>query len=173
MATTFLILSDTHDDAFPGPASLPSKVDVVIYCGDLTMIGGLSNYKKFIDVSLDRKWWQDNLIEEEDDPEEPAQALADGRTFTIYASPYAPEFNGYVFAYGPDEDRFGPGAEHPISEGVDIVMTHGSPLLPSQDYVLDVNRQGNHCGCPILYDAIYQARPKLHCFGHIHEGYGV
>ncbi|KAK3369623.1 Ser/Thr protein phosphatase family protein [Lasiosphaeria ovina] len=214
MATTFLIVSDTHDDAFPDPATLPSKVDVVLHCGDLTMIGGLRNYKKAIanikaidaelrlviagnhDVSLDPKWWQNNLIEEEDDPEEPAQALAlfaaekgnglhlleegthkftlsDGRAFTVYASPYTPEFNGYAFAYGANEDRFGPGAEHPIPEGVDIVMTHGPPLLSSQDYVLDVNRQGNHCGCPKLYDAIRRARPKLHCFGHIHEGYGV
>jgi len=52
MTTTFLILSDTHDDAFPDPASLagpgPSKVDVVLHCGDLTMIGGLSNYKRAI-----------------------------------------------------------------------------------------------------------------------------
>ena len=47
MATTFLILSDTHDDAFPDPSSLP-KVDVVLHCGDLTMIGGLGNYKKAI-----------------------------------------------------------------------------------------------------------------------------
>jgi len=52
MTTTFLILSDTHDDVFPNPASLAglgaSKVDVVLHCGDLTMIGGLSNYKRAI-----------------------------------------------------------------------------------------------------------------------------
>lgn len=101
--------------------------------------------------------------------------MNDDRTFTIDASPYMPEFNGYAFAYEPVEDHFGGArAEHPISEeGVDIVMTDGPPLLPgSQDYVLDVNREGNHCGCPMPYDAIRQARPKLHCFGHIHEGYG-
>lgn len=40
----FLVLSDTHDHAFPDPASLPA-VDVLIHCGDLTMIGGLSNYR--------------------------------------------------------------------------------------------------------------------------------
>jgi predicted phosphodiesterase len=47
MTTTFLILSDTHDDAFPDPASL-HRADVVLHCGDLTMIGGLTNYKKAI-----------------------------------------------------------------------------------------------------------------------------
>jgi len=40
--------SDTPDDAFPGPTSLP-KVEVVLHCGDFTMIGGLSNYKKAIE----------------------------------------------------------------------------------------------------------------------------
>ena len=25
----------------------------------------------------------------------------------------------------------------------------------------------------MLYEAIRQTRPKLHCFGHLHEGYGV
>jgi predicted phosphodiesterase len=48
MATTFLILSDAHDDAFPDLALLPRKVDVVLHCGDLTMIGRLSNYEKAI-----------------------------------------------------------------------------------------------------------------------------
>ncbi|KAK0734717.1 hypothetical protein B0T26DRAFT_746588 [Lasiosphaeria miniovina] len=48
MATIFLILSDTYDDAFPDPASLPGKVDVVLHYGDLTIIGVLSNYKKSI-----------------------------------------------------------------------------------------------------------------------------
>ncbi|KAK3389572.1 hypothetical protein B0H63DRAFT_507121 [Podospora didyma] len=134
MATTFLILSDTHDDTFP---------DATIFF--------VSN-----SVSPDPKWWQENLIEGEDDPDEPAQALAlfaaaekanglpilgegthkfilrEGRTFTTYTSPYTPEFNGYAFAYGPDENRFGAlGAEHPIPSecGVDIVITHGLPAL--------------------------------------------
>ncbi|KAK0657999.1 Metallo-dependent phosphatase-like protein [Cercophora newfieldiana] len=213
MATTFLVLSDTHDDAFPDPASVP-KVDVVLHCGDLTMIGGLSNYKKAIaninaldaevklviagnhDVSLDPKWWEANLDVDDDDPQEPAKALelfaaertnglyfleegthtftlSENRTFTVYASPYTPEFNGYAFAYQPGEDRFGPGAKEPIPPGVDIVMTHGPPLLPSHQYQLDTNRDGMHCGCPMLYAAIRRVKPRIHCFGHIHEGYGV
>jgi hypothetical protein len=150
-------------------------------------------------VSLDPKWWQANLVEEEDDPEELAKALglfeaenvnglhlleegthtftlSDNRTFTIYASPYTPEFNGYAFPYDPEENRFGPGAEHPIpSHGVDIVMTHGLPLLPSHvaGYELDINGDGKHCGCPMLYKAVRQAKPRVHCFGHLHEGYGM
>ena len=47
MSPYCLILSDTHDDAFPDPGSVP-QVDVVLHCGDLTMIGGLSNYRQAI-----------------------------------------------------------------------------------------------------------------------------
>lgn len=147
-------------------------------------------------MSLDPKWWQANLDEDDDDPEEPSKALelfeeernnglhflqegthkftlSGNRTFTIYASPYTPEFNGYAFTYEPGEDPFGPGANESIPSGVDIVMTHGPPLLPSPNYQLDTNRDGKHCGCPMLWEAVRQVKPKVHCFGHLHEGYGV
>ncbi|KHN94050.1 Ser/Thr protein phosphatase family protein [Metarhizium album ARSEF 1941] len=88
----FLVLSDTHDHAFPVAASLPA-VDVVIHCGDLTMIGGLSNYRRALDslaacpaeiklvipgnhdVSLDPEWWDENL-DSDDDKDEPVRARA-------------------------------------------------------------------------------------------------
>lgn len=213
MAIRFLVLSDTHDHAFP-PAQAQvgaTPIDVVLHCGDLTMIGGLSNYRKAIkdlaacnaelklvipgnhDVSLDPTWWAKNLdVEDDDDPEEPQKALAlfteaksagvillheglhrfslrDGRSFTIYASPYTPEFNGYAFAYDPEKPRFSSGS---IPEDIDIVMTHGPPQAPLEGYRLDVSRDG-HCGCPALWKAVSYATPRLHCFGHIHDGYGA
>ncbi|OHF01179.1 hypothetical protein CORC01_03494 [Colletotrichum orchidophilum] len=216
----FVVLSDTHDSAFPSELPL---ADVVIHCGDLTMIGGMSNYKAAIkslsdcnaelklaipgnhDISLDPTWWANNS-DEDDDPEEPKKAielftqsgisllseglhsftLNDGRSFTLYASPYTPEFNGYAFSYGPDEDRFSPAetagdcerhginthGPNPISENVDIVVTHGSPQVPGRDYRLDLDSEGAHCGCPKLWKAIERIRPRVHCFGHLHEGYG-
>lgn len=206
-----LVLSDTHDDAFP---EITSKADVALHCGDLTMIGGLSNYRKALanmqtidaelklviagnhDVSLDAKWWADNLDEEDDDPEEPAKArklfeeakadngihlldeglhhfmLQDGRRFSVFASPYTPEFGGYAFSYAAEEDHFNTG--NAIPNDVDIVMTHGPPLPPSPfNYFLDLGHRGEHCGCPKLFRAIKRSRPQLHCFGHIHEGHGA
>ncbi|KAI0142630.1 Metallo-dependent phosphatase-like protein [Xylariaceae sp. FL1272] len=209
-STRFLILSDTHDDAFP---SNTSKADVVLHCGDLTLIGGLSNYRRAIkeisrieaelkliiagnhDVSLDPAWWAQNLDEDDDLEESPkARALfsaeqhngihlldegthtftlSNGTSFTIYCSPFTPEFNGYAFAYPPHEDRFNHG-KRPIPEGVDIVMTHGPPAASLESlWRLDANSSGEHCGCPNLLQAVARARPKLHCFGHIHEGYGA
>jgi hypothetical protein len=211
MSIRLLILSDTHDSAFPDPVSLPT-VDIVIHCGDLTMIGGLSNFRKAFealskcpaelklvipgnhDVSLDPTWWAQNL-DEDDDTAEPERAkdlaasfasngvilldegthrisLQDGRILTLYASPYTPDFNGYAFAYTETEDRFNTGA-HAIPANANIVITHGPPLIPTADYRLDLGRNGEHCGCSKLWTAIERTRPRLHCFGHIHEGYGA
>jgi Icc-related predicted phosphoesterase len=99
--------------------------------------------------------------------------LQDGRVFTVYASPYTPEFNGYAFAYGDQEDRFNQG-ESSIPTNVDIVMTHGPPAFDTfRKYTLDENQDGHHCGCGKLAKAIRKTQPRLHCFGHIHEGRGA
>lgn len=104
--------------------------------------------------------------------------LRNGAKFTIYASPYSPGFYDWAFAYNRDKDRFNnvehtaPGvtsiAKNPIPDfpGVDIIMTDGPP----KD-ILDWTAQGS-AGCENLMRALSGARPKLYCFGHIHEAYG-
>lgn len=59
---------------------------------------------------------------------------------------------------------------HPIPEGVevDIIMTHGPPWK-HRDKVYD----GFEAGCPHLLRALNRVRPRLHCFGHIHEAWGA
>ncbi|VUC29698.1 unnamed protein product [Clonostachys rosea] len=225
-AIRFLVLSDTHDDAFPDPARLP-EADAIIHCGDLTMIGGLSNYQRALeslascpaemklviagnhDVSLDARWWDENL-DSDDEQDEPAHAralftsevytsrgvryldegvhqltLRDGRTFKVYASQYTPAFGGYAFGYNPEHDRFntkGSAARIPDNENIDVVITHGPPrpspshLKAGQAYRLDLDwkqQQQQHLGCPRLWGAIERVKPKLHCFGHIHDGHGA
>lgn len=111
--------------------------------------------------------------------------LQNGANFTVYASPYQPEFCGYAFAYERDEDRFNP-PEHvlegvkkisgsvtvPDFPAVDIMMTHGPPkgIL---DEVGGGGRMRANVGCDALLTAVSRARPLLYCFGHIHEGYGA
>lgn len=54
-----------------------------------------------------------------------------------------------------------------IPPSIDILITHG----PAQ-FILDKCDNGN-VGSSALYNWIkYVERPKLHVFGHIHEGYG-
>jgi predicted phosphodiesterase len=106
--------------------------------------------------------------------------LSSGATFTIHASPYTPTYGSSAFQYPTNEDRFNPAEQTPawaknvVSESsmipshADIVMTHG----PAK-YILDTTSGGQSAGCEHLRRAIERVKPKLHCFGHIHTGYGA
>jgi hypothetical protein len=109
--------------------------------------------------------------------------LKSGATFTIYASPWQPEFCNMAFNYDRDTDRFNPpeyimtgikevaGVKIPDFPHVDIMMTHGPPR-GIMDLVYE-GRMSAPVGCDALMTAAGRARPKLYCFGHIHEGYGA
>lgn len=226
--TRFLVISDTHNfdfDDSDGSCQLRHplpRADVVLHCGDLTQVGGLSMYKKALkmlgsidaelklviagnhDLSLDGEYWQTHLYEggEDDDPEDDddplehshamnimkgplaaearvtyleegvhAFTLTNGARFSLYASPYTPEFGDWAFAYKRNEDRFNSPDQTkniiPSFPDIDIIMTHGPPKN-----IMDNCPQG-HQGCENLLRAVRRARPHLHCFGHIHEGYGA
>lgn len=105
--------------------------------------------------------------------------LKNGARFTIYTSPYTPEFCDWGFPYQRYQDRF--NTFHQVNEAitsiavnpipnhgtVDIVMTHGPP-----QYILDECANG-FVGCDNLLRAVSRCKPRLHCFGHIHEGHGA
>ena len=59
-----------------------------------------------------------------------------------------------------------------IPDDVDIVVTH-SPPYGMMDKVFD-RHSGKimNCGSPALLRRLSRTFPKLHVFGHIHEGYG-
>ncbi|KAI9847376.1 MAG: hypothetical protein M1837_002564 [Sclerophora amabilis] len=97
--------------------------------------------------------------------------------FTIYASPYQPEFCQWAFAYERNEDIYNPSppvskkpATHPVPSHpqIDLMMTHGPPYKR-----LDRTSGGQDVGCEHLLRAVERCRPRLHCFGHIHEGWGA
>jgi hypothetical protein len=56
----------------------------------------------------------------------------------------------------------------PLDETVDIMMTHGPPWF-HRDQCFD----GIRAGCPQLLQALDRVRPRVHCFGHIHEAWGA
>jgi hypothetical protein len=87
--------------------------------------------------------------------------LRSGVRFKIFASPYQPAFQDWAFQYKRGEHRWN------IPADTDIVMTHGPPH-GTLDFA-----NNKHLGCEGLKTAVEVARPILHCFGHIHEGYGV
>ncbi|KAJ5543434.1 hypothetical protein N7461_009437 [Penicillium sp. DV-2018c] len=98
--------------------------------------------------------------------------LSTGAIFTVYASGYTPEFYNWAFAYPRSQDRYNPvpGAENPVPDypGVDIMLTHGPPLGILDSVPPDLN-----VGCEHLLRAVRRARPRVHLFGHIHEGWGA
>ncbi|KAF2110013.1 Metallo-dependent phosphatase-like protein [Lophiotrema nucula] len=106
--------------------------------------------------------------------------LKSGATFRVYTSPYTPQYDSSAFQYPSGEDRFNPPhftpqwasntstADSLIPENIDIVMTHGPPK-----YLLDSTSDGRSAGCEHLRRAIARVRPRFHCFGHIHGGYGA
>ncbi|KAH8780527.1 Metallo-dependent phosphatase-like protein [Hyaloscypha sp. PMI_1271] len=183
-------------NAYKGVLNMLSSIDAELKL----VIGG--NH----DLSLDGNYWRTYMCDDED-PEGMAEhdnameifkgplakaagvtyleeglntfTLKNGAKFTIYTSPYQPEFYHWAFPYERNEDRFNlqhqsaPSvtsiATNPIPDfpSVDIMMTHGPP----KD-ILDWTAHGT-VGCENLLRAVSRARPRLYCFGHIHEAYGA
>ncbi|KEF57322.1 uncharacterized protein A1O9_05239 [Exophiala aquamarina CBS 119918] len=107
--------------------------------------------------------------------------LKSGASLNVYASAWQPEFCNWAFGYSREEDRFNPlpdgcGPESPVPDsdiaggrgGVDIMVTHGPPKG-----FLDRTVGGDYVGCDHLRRAVRRCRPLIHCFGHIHEGWGA
>lgn len=106
--------------------------------------------------------------------------LRNGSSFTVYASPWTPQYGKSAFQYPSGDDRF--NAESPawvknvhtpkslISShtNIDIMMTHGPPK-----YILDRTNDNSAAGCDHLRRAVCRARPRLHAFGHVHVGWGA
>jgi predicted phosphohydrolase len=83
----------------------------------------------------------------------------------VYGSPWQPWFYDWAFNL-----HRGPAIREKwdlIPPDVDVLLTHGPPRG-----ILDVTDAGEPVGCDDLLDAVRRVRPRLHVFGHIHEGYG-
>lgn len=159
----------------------------------LKMLGDLDAELKLViagnhDLSLDSEYWktqpEEFQEEEKEDHEEAVEimtgslakaanvtylteglhtfSLKNGATFKIFVSPYQPECGEWAFGYKRGEKRWD------IPSDADIVMTHGPP-----QGILDLAGNDEHAGCADLQRAIEKTRPFMHCFGHIHEGYGA
>jgi len=88
----------------------------------------------------------------------------------IWGSPYTPWFHDWSYNVnrGPDIQKHW----DLIPSGTDIVVTHGPPY-GILDLVDGEKVWQQHVGCQNLMDTILKIKPKLHVFGHIHEGYGT
>ncbi|KAJ2893294.1 calcineurin-like phosphoesterase [Zalerion maritima] len=87
-------------------------------------------------------------------------------TFKLFASPLSPKFGSWAFTYDHD---LGMHIWDAIPLDTDVLVTH----CPPYDLLDLVDRINESVGCPGLRQALWRVRPKLHVFGHIHEGRGV
>uniref|UniRef100_A0A093V919 Metallophosphoesterase domain-containing protein 1 n=1 Tax=Talaromyces marneffei PM1 TaxID=1077442 RepID=A0A093V919_TALMA len=151
-------------------------IDVAIHCGDLTQESKLDEFKTTLrhlqDVNADLKLVIagnhdftldvpafESIVRNTRPPLEPELVR---KTYGDYGEVRNSLFADWGFQYHPRE-----GHRFDIPEDVDVVITHGPPKG-----ILDYTGSQQRAGCPHLFQAIAYARPRLHCFGHIHEGWG-
>lgn len=83
----------------------------------------------------------------------------------IWGSPWQPWFMNWAFNLPRGQKLAEVWSK--IPDDTDVLITHCPPYG-----ILDVV-YGDHVGCEDLAKALQRIRPKLHVFGHIHQGYGT
>ena len=174
-------LSDTHNRQ--GRFDVPAG-DILVHAGDLTGRGTLPEVTSAMDWlrSLPHRdkivvaGNHDFLFERENAL---ARSLVTGvhyledagvsvQGLALWGSPWQPWFMDWAFNL-----RRGPALREKwaaIPGGLDVLVTHGPPMG-----TLDETRDGGRVGCEELRDRLVtmDRPPRLHVFGHIHEGHGV
>lgn len=90
-----------------------------------------------------------------------------GYNFKIWGSPW-------TRLYGKEGKAFQvstPELKHKwelIPKDTTLLVTHGPPLG-----ICDMNLAKVQAGCPELLAMVNKIKPRVHLFGHIHEGYGT
>lgn len=175
-----VLISDTHTkhQYFKVPDG-----DLLIHAGDLTNKGSQLDLDDFIewfrahphkhkvfiagnhDFCFERQLYTQSsfgpdLIYLED-------SLVQVEGLNIYGSPWQPWFYNWAFNVQRGPALAAKWAK--IPEDTDILITHGPPR-GIQDLV---TRDNEHAGCDDLLERVKIVKPKLHVFGHLHDGYGV
>ena len=172
-----VIISDTHTEQIPVPDG-----DVLIHCGDHTYQGRweesvralawFNNHPhkyKIMIAGNHELGWQDNGSRDEliktfapDCIYLHHEALElEGVKF--FGSPYQPEYFDWAFQFPRGEALKRIWSE--IPDDTDILITHGPPHM--------IGDSKDHFGDEDLRNRVFEVKPKIHCFGHAHEGYGV
>ena len=173
-----VVISDTH--GLHRQLKMPSG-DLLIHAGDFTF------YSEPPSIISDFNAWLGTLPHRYkvivpgnhefllEDPQQRsaimnATLLVDSRVMVeglkIWGSPVIPLYGG-AFGMSRSADRKRHWAR--ILDDLDILITHGPPF-GILDAAPGLQR---HEGCPELMEAVLDAKPRLHVFGHIHAGYGT
>jgi Icc-related predicted phosphoesterase len=176
---TIVCISDTHE--LHREVEVPTA-DLLIHPGDFTMLS------KSVAAILDFNQWLGELPHRykvvipgnhefflEADPDKrklisnAAVLINQGLEvmgLKLWGSPTTPLYGG-AFGLSSEKDRI--KLYSTIPDDVDILITHGPPYG-----ILDrAPDSQDHAGCRPLLSAVHRVKPRLHIFGHVHEGYGT
>ena len=192
-------ISDTHGGH--RRVNLPAG-DVLVHSGDLTLDGERSVTLDFVDWFSDQPFKHKIFIAGNHDAwaEGNSDALQQyamdkgvhylqGSSIviddmTFWGSPYTPRFMDWSFMLSSADKAMRHWQSMP--ESVDVVITHGPPFgILDKLLVVNSDTDANNAdqldgifsneknvGCRELFARVREVSPKLHLFGHIHEGYG-
>ena len=170
-------ISDTH--GYHESTTVPDG-DILVHAGDICRHGSLADVEGF-------NRWLGTLPHrhkvvicgnhDECFQETPAEARArltnalyledsgceiEGLTF--YGSPWTPLFGGWAFMLS--EPKLAEKWSQ-IPAGLDVLITHGPP-----HDILDRTGRDEAAGSLSLFHRVFEVKPRLHVFGHIHEAAG-
>ena len=180
MKITFF--SDTHNQH--SRISFTSG-DLLVFCGDLTTRGALSEVKEFSEFlkNLNFKYkiviaGNHDFCFEDHRRNEAEKILTDNGIIYLndsgveidginfWGSPIQPWFHDWAFNRSRGDEIKKHWDLIPIN--TNILITHGPP-----HGILDLCSDGGRVGCDELLNCIKKIKPKINAFGHIHESYGI
>lgn len=173
-AITIVCISDTHNTQ----PTIPHG-DILIHAGDLTQSGSskeiqvaltwlqsLSHPHKIViagnhDICLDSdgskkfQWGDVRYLQNSGT----SISLSNGRYLNVFGSPWTPTPGTWAFQHSRSKDVW----TGSIPDDTDILVTHMPPR-----FHLDIAGFGDDN----LLKELWRTRPRLHVFGHVHEGWG-
>ncbi len=183
-------LSDTHGlhDALAVPDG-----DVLIHAGDVSMRGREAEVQEFaawfaalphphkIVIAGNHDWLFERTPARGRELLSGVTYLLDERTevagLRVWGSPWQPWF--YDWAFNLPRGLALHEKWELIPQDTDVLVTHGPPFgfldgaaRPAGGWSDEDGVDVEHVGCEELRSAIDRVQPRLHVFGHIHEGYG-
>lgn len=181
--TKIICCSDTHSQNLTTKWDWPLG-DIWIHAGDLSATGSEESlkqvgrqihqlpyrYKIIIAGNHDRAFWEHNKYVPTAWRYFPGVIVLEDEWvkimgLKIYGSSWIKFKEGkYPFEIQDLKEKWDLVPDH-----TDVLVTHMPPKLAQ----LDVNHHGESMGSHSLLEATKRVRPKLHVFGHIHEGAGV
>jgi Icc-related predicted phosphoesterase len=158
------------------------EADILVHAGDLSMHGDLEDVDAFSDWLSSLPHRHKIVIAGNHDfcfertPEEARSRLTGSiylqdqavevEGIRFYGSPWQPWFHDWAFNLPRGEAIARKWAL--IPDTTQVLVTHGPPLGQCDRTVT-----GEAVGCGDLMGRVEQVRPAVHCFGHIHEAFGV